>query len=453
MKYDYQLVIIGAGSGGITAAEFAGKLGLTRVALVEKDKRLGGECLHTGCVPSKALLHAAKHGVKDPWKHVKKSIDFIEKRTDNAENIESHGVKVITGAAEFEDKHTIKVGRKKITSKYFLITTGSSPFVPPIPGIEDVKYRTNESIFSLKKAPKSLAIIGSGPIGIEMATAFSALGTKVTVIERGDKILGRLDQEAADLVVKGLKKAGVTLLTGVMETSVSNEKKLIAIKAGKKSFKVEELLVATGRKPNTGSLQLENAGIKYDRTGILIDKYLRTNKKNIYAVGDVTPSPKFTHTAGNQAAIALANMITPLYNTNAQRLQVAPAITFSWPEVGSFGMTVDEAMKVDGAKILHYNLTENDRAVTDEEADGFVKVVVDKKGRLLSGVVAAGNAAELMGPLLLMYGNKKPITTLSHAVFPYPTVLGSLSLINADYGLEKVLAIPGWNRLTKKWKK
>jgi len=451
MKNDYQLIIIGAGSGGLTAAEFAHKLGLKRVAIVEKDDRLGGECLHTGCVPSKALLHAAKTGLKDPWKHVQASIKYIEDRSDNDDHLASLGIDVLHGAASFTGKRTIEIAGRTYKSQYFLIASGSHPFVPPIPGLEDIDYLTNENFFQQKQAPKRLAIIGSGPIGSEMATAMSALGTKVTLIEQGDRILSRIDPATAQLVADNLAARKVNIVTKAELKRVSRAGKSIRLELGSGNVLVDQVLVATGRRPNT-DLNLDAAKVEVGSQGITIDKYLRTTNSRIYAVGDCTPSPKFTHLAGHQAALALGNMLNPLYQMSAERLVPTPAITYTWPEIGGFGIPKEDALAQKDSMHLRYDLTDNDRIVTDQAEPGFVEVVLDKKGRLLHGTVAADNASEVLAPLLVLYGNKRSVTDLANVVFPYPTVAGIVSNIASDYATKRITSVPGWGVITRKWR-
>ena len=450
MKYTHNLIIIGAGSGGLSAAEFTHKLGLKKVAMIEKEQKLGGECLNNGCVPSKAILHAAKIGQENPFDHVHDSIDQIEVRSDNVPHFESLGIEVLQGKATFVDAHTVQVGDKKLTAKYFLISTGSSPFVPPIPGIEGVDILTNENIFNLKAVPGSMVIVGSGPIGTEMATAFSALGTKVTMIDRAERIMARGTKEAGDIVQEGLASRGVEFMTGVGEYSVSQSGGKKKILIGDKTLEVDELLIATGRKPHV-DIGLENAGIEYDKRGIVIDDKMRTSQKHIFAVGDVTQSPKFTHLAGHQAGVAVANMLSPVAVASGKHLVPTPAITYTWPEVGTFGVSEEEALAVKGASKLFYDLHENDRAITEETDKGFISVVVDKKGKLLHGTIVAGNASELMTPLLLLRAKNMPITDIARVVIPYPTVAGSLNSVAGEFSLRKLKSLPFWNFIIRKW--
>lgn len=455
MSRDYKLIIIGAGSGGLSAAHIAHNLKLDNIALIEKEDRLGGECLNSGCVPSKALLYAAKKGMnaKQAWGHVNSSIKTIEDHSDNDDHIRSLGIDIFHGAASFVDKHTLQVGDTTYTSDYFLITTGSSPFVPPIPGLDTVEYHTNETIFTLKKIPKSMTIVGSGPIGVEMATAFSALGTKVTLLERGERIMLVVDADAAALVRTELEAAGVEILTGVETQKISKVSGGVKVTLSDGSVTSEEILVSTGRIPHT-NLDLENAGVQYGKRGIATDKYLRTTAKNIYAVGDVVAeSPNFTHLASHQAGVAISNMLSPISLFSKNRLVPTPAITYSWPEVGSFGMPLDQAEAKSGSQTIHFDLSEVDRAITDETTNGFIKVVVDRWGKLLHGTVVAANASELLTPLLILHARRRSIVELSRVVIPYPTVAGALTVLAAQYSGKFVAKNPFWALYTKKWRR
>lgn len=451
MKYDYQLIIVGAGSGGLAMIKVTHGLGLKRIALVEKSKRLGGECLHTGCVPSKALLHAAKNNYEDPWGHVRKSIATIEEDSDNDEQIKKLGIDVFHGPSSFTDPHTLQVGDQTISSKFFLLAPGSQPFVPPIPGLEDVEYYTNETLFELNKTPKRLGIIGGGPIGIEMATAFSALGSAVDIFERSKRILSRMDADASAVITESLKSAGASLHTQTTISNVAKKGSHIQLTTeDNTTHEVDALLVAVGRVPTT-NLNLEAAGVVYDKKGITIDHKLRTTAKHIYAIGDATPSPKFTHLAAHQASVALTNMLTPI-KMSAKRLQPTPAITYSWPEVGSFGMSEEKAMQKRGARKIVQTLTDNDRAITDDATTGFIKLVVTRWGRILHCTVVANNASELLSPLLILYVRKRSILELAYVVIPYPTMANALTSIAADFSTGFVQKLPGWKIITRNWR-
>lgn len=319
MKH-YTLVIIGSGSAGLSAADLASQLGLKGVALVEREHRLGGECLHSGCVPSKAIIHAAQAFPGNPdaaWQHIKTSIAAIEKRSDNAEHVQASGVDVLKGEASFIDAHTLQVGGEIIKSKYFLLATGSDPSVPPIPGLDTVPYLTNETFFSGASLPKRLAIIGGGPIGCELAGAAAKLGSAVTLLQAGDRLLPRETPKVSEIIKQSLEEAGVTVILNANTKQVAKMGEsavTITYEAGSpRELEADALLVAAGRIPRTKGLALEKAGVKVGEMGVVTDHYLRTSAKHIYAAGDVTTSPKFTHLAAQQAGLALRNMVSGIF--------------------------------------------------------------------------------------------------------------------------------------------
>ncbi len=458
MQYDYELIIIGGGSGGLSAAELAGQLGLTRVALVEAQKKLGGECLHTGCVPSKALLHAAKYKDVDAWQHIAKSIEEIEKRSDNDEHFKAQGLSVFHSFAQFTDPHTIKLDDgATLTSKYFLLSTGSYPALPKIDGIDSVAIHTNETIFGLGKTPGSLAIVGGGPIGSELATAFAMLGTKVTLLQSADRLLPREEPIASNAVLMQLQNLDVSvhLNTKVNKITEDENKKTISLTVGEHSHRAEaeHVLVAAGRMPNIFSLELEQAGITYDQRGIGINRFFQTSAEHIFAVGDCTTSPKFTHLAAHQAGIALRNMLTPFYKKSGSYLDVVPAITYTQPEIGRIGMTEAEAIAA-GKKIqvFELDLKEIDRAISDNEPEGFIKVLVGWRGRLVGATVVGSNASELLGPLAHIYYHKQSLSSLAKTVFPYPTLSTGLNLLASEYLTHKTAGNALFKKFTQKWR-
>jgi pyruvate/2-oxoglutarate dehydrogenase complex dihydrolipoamide dehydrogenase (E3) component len=460
VAYDYQLVIIGAGSAGLSAADLSAGLGFTRVALVEASDRLGGECLHSGCVPSKALLHIAKQygHEKDPWGHVQKSISLIQNRSDNDEHFQDRGVSVLHGRAAFVDAHTITLdGQRRITSKYYLLATGSRPRVPDIAGLSDSGYHTNETIFSLDATPATLAILGGGPIGCELAMAFALLGTKVSLIQSGPRLLPREEASVSEAVRARMKELGVQLYpnTDVQRVHKTADTKVLTLQqdGAQQTIEAAQLLVAVGRQPVLESLDLEKAGVQYDDAGVHTNRYFQTGQRNIYAVGDCTPSPKFTHLAGHQAGVALRNMITPLFKKSGRYLDVTPWITYLQPEIGRIGMTEAEVKDAGLPHIvLQLNLRDIDRAITDDAYEGYVKAIVDKGGKLLGATVLADNAGELLTPLCHIYYHKQSIASLATTVIPYPTFASGLNLLAARYASETTRQNSLFRLLTRKWR-
>ena len=451
----------------MTAAELCGQLKLTNVALIEKEAEIGGECLHTGCVPSKALLHSAKsfcssdgHGDRDPWSHVRDSIKKIQADRDNDASFESHGITVLHGEARFIDPHIVKLSSgKTITSKFFLLATGSHPRVPAIDGLDSVPFYTNESVFSLDTTPRSITIVGAGPIGCELATAFAMLGSTVHLVQRGPDILPRDDPAARKLVQKKLQDLGVHIYSRTETVSVTkrtSEIQLLICDAKDKSaqsvLKSDTLLVATGRVPNT-ELDLQGAGVVYGDAGITIDKKMQTSQSHIFAVGDCTPSPKFTHLAAHQAGKALTNMFTPRPLRSNAQLDTIPWITYTSPEVGQIGLTEEQANKQQVEyTVEQLDLAEIDRAITDND-QGFIKVLLNKKRRIIGATVVSDNASEALSLLTHMYYHKQSLSSLLKTVIPYPTIASGLSIMASKNVTDQVANSVFSNLLFNKWRK
>lgn len=465
MTYQYELIIIGAGSGGLTAADVATELGLSRVALIESREKLGGECLHSGCVPSKALIHAAqKFGqdefktADDVWSHVRRSIKRIEDHHDNDEHYQSRGIKTFHGKAYFSDDHSVVLeGGESLTSKYFLVATGSSPYVPEINGLGTVDYRTNETVFEMSTLPESLTIIGGGNIGCELAYAFSKLGTNVTILQSGPRILPRDDDAASEAVHKNLVAMGATIVCDASITSASQEhdRKTISYTQGGKSLSVsaQELLIATGRTPNV-NLSLEKASVSFDkRGGIAVNTYLQTSQSHIYAVGDCTTSPKFTHLAGSQAATAVRNMLLPLFKSKSAESGAVPRVTFTHPEIGQIGYTQSELNERKlKYEVLTLDSVDIDRAVTHSDTDGFIKVCLDSKGFILGATIVMDNASEIVGVLSTMYYNRLPFQAITKSVIAYPTYANGLQTMALRYVSTSSRSHPLWGYISKHWK-
>jgi pyruvate/2-oxoglutarate dehydrogenase complex dihydrolipoamide dehydrogenase (E3) component len=461
MAYDYQLIIIGGGSGGLTAADLAAELGFKKVLLVEAERQLGGECLHTGCVPSKSLLHAAKqyaagHKKLDVWHDIQESISFIQDRSDNDANFINRGINVLHGAATFIDDHTVTVGGKTITSKYFLIATGSSPAVPQVFTSLSTTVHTNETIFSLAKTPKSLTIIGGGPIGCEMASAFSLLGCKVSIVQSADRLLPREEPEISEMLTNQLKRQGVEVDVQATVNACAATKSSVGVEitSGNKNSTLssEVLLVAVGRVPRT-NLDLSNAGVAFDTDGIAINKYFQTSRSHIYAVGDCTPSPKFTHLAAHQAGIALSNMVSPLFKSSGSRLDTVPWITYTLPEIARIGASAQELTARNiSFQTVEVMLNEIDRAVTDKQQTGFVRAYVKPTGKLLGAVIVAETSSELLAPLSHVYYHNQPLQSLAKTVFPYPTLSSGLNILGSKFAVKRATRSKIIRSVTKSWR-
>ncbi len=435
------LCVIGGGSGGLSVAAGAAQLGAS-VVLIEKHK-MGGDCLNYGCVPSKSLLAAAKRaqamrdaapfGIKavEPGidhrlvnDHVKSVIAAIAPN-DSVERFTGLGVQVILGSAAFKDKATVAVNDVEIKARRFVVATGSSPAIPPIPGIDKVAYFTNETIFDVNYRIAHLIIIGGGPIGLELAQAHRRLGSEVTVLE-AQTPLSRDDAELSAVVVQRLRAEGVRILDNArlerLEPFGQNVQVVFNKDGRPYSIDGTHLLVATGRRPNVEGLNLEAAGVKFDRGGIAVGSGLKTANKRIYAIGDVAGGPQFTHVAGYHAGVVVKNA---LFRIPARADHSGlPRVTFTEPELAQVGLTEDEARKKHGAgmRILRWPLHENDRAQAERTTEGFVKVIVSNSGRILGAGSVGAHAGETIQLWSLAMQGKINIRAMASYVAPYPTL-------------------------------
>ena len=439
MPFDYDLAIIGAGSAGLTAARFATRLG-KRVALIEAN-RVGGDCTWTGCVPSKALLHAARvaHTIRTGGtlgvRAGEPEVDFpaVMRRIRNVieeiyaaespDALRAEGIDVIEGRARFEDAHTVAVGDRSISAKYFLICTGAAPFVPPISGLSETPYLTYENFWQLESLPQRLIVIGGGPIGCELAQACQRLGSSVTLVEALDRILPNDEPEAARVVAEALQRDGVDLrLAAPVESVRSGAEGSITVRAGGEDVEGDGLLVAVGRRANTVGLGPDNAGIEHTRAGITVDDYLRTSVKNIYAAGDCAGGFQFTHYAGYQGAMAVRNMLLP--GRSRARPEHPPWATFTDPEVAHSGYTEEQARARFAGKVLVSTLPMEsvDRAVTDDADEGFIKVAYRDNGTVLGATVVGRNAAEALQGWAIAGQHGLKMGDVARAMQAYPSL-------------------------------
>ncbi|WP_298907626.1 FAD-dependent oxidoreductase [uncultured Aliiroseovarius sp.] len=412
--------IIGAGSGGLSVAAGAVQMGAS-VVLLEGHK-MGGDCLNYGCVPSKALLHAGKTamGWIEAHDHVRQTIATIEPH-DSVERFEGLGVRVITEYGQFISPKEVQAGDYVIEARRFVISTGSSPLVPPIPGIENVPYETNETIFELKDKPDHLLIIGGGPIGLEMAQAHRRLGCEVTVIE-GMKALGRDDPEMAAHVLEALREEGIAIEEEALAAEIRGEAGAIEVEVKDgRVFKGTHLLMAVGRKPNTDKLNLEAAGIEPTRAGIKVDASLRTTNKKVYAIGDVAGGLQFTHVAGYHAGVIIRSMLFGL--PSKQRTDHIPWATYTAPELAQIGLTEAEARKTHGDKleVARFDFAGNDRAIATQQTKGLIKVMI-VKGRPVGVSIVGPGAGEMITLWALALANRLKMGQIAAMVAPYPTM-------------------------------
>jgi pyruvate/2-oxoglutarate dehydrogenase complex dihydrolipoamide dehydrogenase (E3) component len=434
----YDLAVIGAGSGGLSVAAAAAQFG-RHVILFEKG-RMGGDCLNYGCVPSKALIAAAKqahvfrtsgpYGIssakprvdyKKVHAHIRKVIAAIEPN-DSAVRFEKLGVKVVLSAARFRDAKTVETSEGVFAAKRFVIATGSRPAVPPIPGLETVSYFTNETIFENPVLPRHLIIVGGGSIGVELAQAYRRVGSAVTVIEAA-KPMSKEDPELTAIVLESLREDGVKILSQTAVKKISKSKAGIIVETedhGK--ITGSHLLVATGRAANVEGLNLEAAGVVYTAKGVTVDKGLKSSQKHIYAIGDVAGGLQFTHAATYHAGLVIRNALFRLPVTN--RINVIPHVTFTDPELAQVGLTEAEAVKEFGASVtvVRWPFRANDRAQAEGKTTGLIKAVIGKRGRILGVGVVGANAGEVIQPWVLAMTEGLKIRAIAGMVAPYPTL-------------------------------
>ena len=431
------ICIIGAGSGGLSVASGASQLG-KKTVLVEGGK-MGGDCLNYGCIPSKALIAAASaaHAMRSgeafgisPTEpqinysavhdHVHDIIAGIAPH-DSVERFEELGVQVIEEYGHFEDRNTLKAGNYTIKAKRYVIATGSSPSVPPIPGLADVAYLTNETIFDLKKVPPHLIIIGGGPIGLEMAQAHQRLGAKVTVMALD--FMENDDPELVEILLKSLIDEGITFKEKVNIQNINEQDGQISVELENETVTGSHLLVATGRKPNLEKLNLENAGVEYSRQGITVGANLRTSNKAIYAIGDITGGAGFTHKAGYDAGIIIRRLLFGMFWAKTD-YKALPHATYTSPELASVGLSEKAAREKfgDNITVLRWPYAENDRAKATRTTNGLVKVITSKKGHILGACIVGKSADELLAIWTLAINQGLKISAMANVISPYPTL-------------------------------
>lgn len=432
------LCIIGAGSGGLSVAAGAVQMGAS-VVLIEKHK-MGGDCLNYGCVPSKALLAAGKHAhahrtgapfgvaAHEPEvdfaavnAHVKGVIATIAPH-DSVERFEELGCTVIQDAARFTGPRTVTAGGRTIEARRVVISTGSSPFVPPIPGLEDTPYFTNETIFDNTERPGHLIVVGGGPIGMEMAQAHRRLGSQVTVLE-GAKALGKDDPEITAIALANLRAEGLDIREDAMAERVEAAGAGVRVHLkGGDMVEGTHLLMAVGRKPNVDGLDLEKAGIEYDKRGITVDDKLITTNRKVFAIGDVTGGLQFTHVAGYHAGIVVRNALFQMFWAKATTAHI-PWVTYVEPEIAQVGLTEAQAKEKhgDGATILRWSLEENDRAQAERATHGMVKVMLHGQ-RIVGASIVGRSAGEMIQLFAYAVANKHKIGAIAAYVAPYPTL-------------------------------
>ena len=449
-KNTFDVIVIGAGSGGLTAAELGAKLG-ANVMMVEANPNLGGECLNAGCVPSKALIHAARvfwesgHSqhvgvTASPTldyaavqKHVRSAITSIEQSHDNDTYYEARGVTVVHGKASFTGPRTISINDKSYSAKKIIIATGSGPLIPDIPGLKDGSFLTNESVFNTSGLPVSLTVIGGGPIGCELGQAFAMLGCKVTIVQAADRLLPRDEPEPAAALLKSVEAMGVTVeLNSVIDkVTYSVNGSQVYLKGGR-VIESAALLVATGRQA-TVPKGLAEAGIAMGQRGILVNDSMRTSNKRVFAIGDCNGGLQFTHAAGEQAGVAIQNALFGTHKKFDPNL--VPWTTFTTPEVAHFGPLKSELdTKSTTYQVLRLNYNEIDKAVAQAQ-DGYIEIITGDKQAILASTIVGANAAEILARIV----TSSNIQTLAAGIQAYPTYAIGVRQLAVDANLDTLL--------------
>lgn len=431
----YPLVVIGAGAGGLVVAIGYARAG-KKVLLIEAD-HYGGECTNYGCIPSKSLIASANiaHCLKKAEEfgvHVaskefsttallrtEKIIEKILSHEDSTALLKA-GVQTLKGKAHFESEHVVVVNGEKIWGKRFVIATGSFPFIPEIKGLKSSGFLTYESVFKLDKIPKSMTVLGGGPIGCELSQAFSRLGTKVSLIHSHTHLLDKEEKLAQTTIAEQFEKEGINLyLNSQVKEVVRSKEDVLLILEDNREIRSAELFVSVGKRPNLADLQLQNTGIDYSEKGIKVDAFSRTTKKHIWAVGDVTGAPFFTHLAEYQARNALLSILMPL--CFKKKKQAIPRVTYTDPEIASIGLSEEEAKKRYKTATYHIPFSSLDRAITSGGENGFIKIITKKwSSKILGCTIVSARAGEMLGEIATaMYGNI-PLRKLAKMIHPYP---------------------------------
>ncbi|MHA7876728.1 dihydrolipoyl dehydrogenase family protein [Roseivivax sp.] len=430
------LLVIGAGSGGLSVAAGAAQMGAD-VTLLERHK-MGGDCLNYGCVPSKALIKSAKvaHGMRKAGAYgiapVEPQVDYAAAKDhvqgviaaiephDSQERFEGFGVRVIREHGRFVSEDTVEAGDKRITARRIVIATGSTAFVPPIPGLDQVPYLTNETLWALRERPDHLIVIGGGPIGMEMAQAHRRLGSEVTVIE-GAKALGKDDPELTAVALEKLRAEGIAIEEEAPAKAVRGSEGALEVEVEDgRVFKGSHILVAVGRKANTEGLDLEKAGIETTRTGVKVDAALKTTNKRVYAIGDAAGGMQFTHVAGYHAGVVVQSALFGL--PAKAKTRHIPWVTYIDPEIAQVGLTEAQARKEYGPKleVARFDYDGNDRAQAERQTDGIVKVMV-AGGKPVGASILGHQAGEHINFWAFAIANGMKMKAVSNTVSPYPT--------------------------------
>ncbi|MEO5908715.1 MAG: NAD(P)/FAD-dependent oxidoreductase [Ginsengibacter sp.] len=439
----YDIIIIGAGSGGLSVGLFMSKAGFKVLMVSKSDKDIGGDCLNDGCVPSKALIHvsrivheakvAAHFGLEVSGKvDIKRAVNYIYERQqiirhhENAHWLKEQGIDVALGEAGFINKNEIEVNNKKYAGKKIVIATGSKPKKLNVSGVENVKYYDNESIFDISELPERLMVVGGGPIGIEIAQAMNRLGSRVTVVQHSNKILEHDDPAVTEILLKQLQKEGIRFIFNAdLDHFISTNDGLVKFKDGKtENIQFDAVFVAIGRELDLQPLQLNNAGIQVNNGKIIADKYLRTTNKNIFICGDVAGDLQFSHAAEFHARILLNNLFSP-FNKKLNNDHMS-WVTFTDPELATFGLNEKQLVKRNiSFKKLEQNFTDDDRAIVDNYQYAKMILYISKGGlfkkeKILGGTMVAPHAGELIQELILANTSELSVNAIFNKIYPYP---------------------------------
>ena len=460
----YDLVIIGAGSGGLTVAEYASQLGAS-VALIEKADSLGGDRLNGGCVPSKALIHAAKtfyragHGAEFgvnaypelDFEQLKASIEAARNRIrtyrDNDKYYQQLGVDIYHEHARFISTSKLRAGAHEIVGKHFIIATGSKPRIPAIPGLAKADYYTNETIFDISALPRRMAVIGGGVIGCEIASAFNQIGSEVTIYEKYDHLSLRVDKPIAEFVAGRFVKRNMKVRTHSAITEIKNTKRGtkidFTINGEPQHQFVDAIFIASGRLPSL-DIGLENAGVKFNDRAIEIDKFGRTSNKRIWAIGDVTATAGFTHVAAEQGFYATLHAL--FGSRHEVKLHILPYVIYTSPEVAHVGKT-SKQLQDEGIEhtVRTLDYTQIDRAMIENKG-GLIQVSLNKNDQLLGATMVGSHASEQIGQYVVAMNHDLRMSDFASAILPYPTYAMATKQIAAEYLLEKTFK----SNLTKK---
>jgi len=434
---NYDVVIIGGGSAGLTAAAYASQFG-ARTLIIE-ERKIGGDCTWYGCIPSKTLLKIAsvvhemrtanKYGLEahSPKVDLAAIMGEIQKTIlevyaeESPEKLLSEGIDVLIGQAKFLDKQRLMVQNEEIFAKKILIATGASPIIPEIPGLDSINYHTYETIWQLSELPDHLVVLGGGAVGCELAQAFRRLGSAVTLIEQGDRLLPREDEHSSSVLSQVFTEEGVRLKFNTSPDNVRQDSNGIHLNIAGEEIDCNVLLVAVGRAPNVTDLSLEKADIKFSTQGIEVDKFLRTSQKHIFAAGDCTGGYQFTHYAGWQAAMAIRNALLP--GNSPGKSNFVPKAIFTDPEIAQIGFLEEEAREKFEKKCLVYErpMKNVDRARTEFNIHGFLKIIYHRNGTILGVTIVGARAGETINEWSLAMQKKMKVMELSNSIHVYPT--------------------------------